>query len=145
LKREKMSETDQKKLVELLALKKELMSSMLESLRRAIDLLEGENVDEFNSELERCEDIMRRIDELTEQQAGICVPGAEKPAFIAEAENEIKHIAGQVAEANMECNSVAKEKLKSFGHRLKSIRQKRLGMGGYAHQESAAAFVDMKL
>ena len=40
MKREKMSETEEKKLVELLALKKELMSSMLESLRRAIDLLE---------------------------------------------------------------------------------------------------------
>jgi hypothetical protein len=133
-------------LTEILDEKRELLRSILSSVRRSIDLLAGDSIDEFNSEMDKCQEYMHSVDRLNAEIAVLNAAEREKPAAAKERENDIVMILRQIADANMECNSAAKEKLRSFGYQIKALREKRQGLNMYAFEFGRnAAFVDVKL
>jgi hypothetical protein len=130
----------------VLGAKKELLQRMLNSIRRSIDLLAGDSIDDFNNEMDKCQEYMHEIDKINVTITSMQPPDIEKPYAVLQLENQIVYVLRQIADANMECNSAAKEKLKSFGYSIKALRQKRQGIDIYTYQFGRnAAFVDVKL
>lgn len=133
-------------LTNMLGIKKELLQRMLNSVRRSIDLLSGDSIDDFNTEMDKCQEYMHNVDRVNETISGMQIPDSEKTAPVLELERDIVLILSQLADANMECNSAAKEKLNNFGYQIKALRQKRQGISIYACQVGRnAAFVDLRL
>lgn len=132
-------------LTENLKKKKASLEIMFGAVRRSIDFLEGENIDDFNREMDNCRACMKEIDGLNETIATMLIPETEKSSVIQQLEREIDQIINQLADANMECNSVAKEKLMYYGHQLRGLRQRRQGLMYDSRLSGKAAFVDLKL
>lgn len=132
-------------LTEALKTKKELLEKMVTAMRRSIDLLEGDNVDDFNSEMDYCGKMIEKIDELDEIIKKYNVSEKEKPAAVLLLEKDIVSVIKLLAEVHMECNNAAEEKLLSFGHQLRALRQKKQGLMYQNEVSRKAAFVDIKL
>lgn len=131
----------------LLGQKKDLLSKLLESLRRSAYLLGEDDMDAFDAELAACEEITAKVDELVpaldrirEQASCSGLPQA------AALEGDIQDIGEQIGLAQKECSDVAERKLYGYGQQIKAIRHTQKGIEGYSnpYKKRDAVFIDAK-
>ncbi len=125
-------------ITDILKAKKTLLEELLGTINKAMRLLEEDNVDEFDRELQSCELIMRKVDEL-----GKISSEEMSPADI-EISRDIEQIFGRIVQANNDLRELSEEKLKSYGSQIKAIRQKKQGLDAYNRNAQSAVFIDEK-
>jgi hypothetical protein len=125
-------------ITDILKAKKTLLEELLGTINKAMRLLEEDNVDEFDRELQSCELIMRKVDEL-----GKTSSEEMSPADI-EISRDIEQIFGRIVQANNDLRELSEEKLKSYGSQIKAIRQKKQGLDAYNRNAQSAVFIDEK-
>jgi hypothetical protein len=125
-------------ITDILKAKKTLLEELLGTINKAMRLLEEDNVDDFDRELQSCEQIMRKVDEL-----GKTSSEEMSPADI-EISRDIERIFGRIVQANNDLRELSEEKLKSYGGQIKAIRQKKQGLDAYNRNAQSAVFIDEK-
>jgi hypothetical protein len=134
-------------LVRLLGMKKELLAGMLESLRQSLLYLQQDDMDAFNGEMDACQHIASKVDELgaPAEKLRERAAGARQDE-IAKLESDIREIVRQIERTRQECNDAAQQKLKLYGQQIKAVRHTQKGIDGYASQFTPrdAVFVDEK-
>ena len=134
-------------LFRLLEIKIELLTKLLDTIRRSAVLLGDDDTDTFSHEMENCKDVTSMIDELegTITRLRQQIPDEQQGRF-AKLESEIAYILGQIDAAQKESNDVAQQKLQTFGQQIKAIRYTKKGIDGYASQmkNPDAFFIDAK-
>jgi|GEM_PF-1337554 len=131
----------------LLGRKKELLSKLLESLRRSACLLREDDVDAFDAEMAICDGIREKIDEVVYSLTRIREQAS--PVDLSEAgalEERINDILKQVVLARKECNDAAEQKLHAYGQQIKAVRGAQKGIEGYSSpfKKRDAVFIDAK-
>lgn len=138
-----MNEKNENTLIGLLSKKKALLAEMLGSTRKALELLKNDDIEEFEREIGRCEDMMRKADELAEEEKAYAKD--DKQPGQQAISNEIESILRELSQASEECKKASGEKLKEYGSRIKALRQTKQGIGVYAPQTNPdAIFFDAK-
>jgi hypothetical protein len=131
----------------LLQIKIELLTKLLDAIRRSEALLREDDMETFGHEMESCKDVTKMIDELevTAVRLRQQIPDTQMGRF-AKLESEIACILGQIDVAQKESNDVAQQKLHSFGQQIRTVRYAKKGIDGYASQlrKQDAFFVDEK-
>ncbi|MGE5495257.1 MAG: hypothetical protein ACM3S4_08180 [Burkholderiales bacterium] len=125
-------------ITDILKAKKTLLEELLDTINKAMRLLKEDNVDEFDRELQSCEQIMRKVDELGK------TPSEEMSPADVEIGKEIEQLFGRIVQANNALRELSEEKLKSYGSQIKAIRQKRQGLDAYNRSSNSAVFIDEK-
>ena len=134
-------------LFRLLKIKKELLTKLLDSIRRSRGLLDDDDMDTFSHEMENCKGISKMIDELgsTVIKLKEQMPDVHQERFV-KLESEITYILGQIDVAQKESNDVAQQKLQLYGQQIKAIMNTKKGINGYSSQlnKRDAFFIDAK-
>ncbi len=134
-------------LFRLLVIKTELLTKLLDAIRRSAVLLREDDMDTFSHEMESCKDVTGMIDELevTAVQLRQQIPETQMGRF-TKLESEIGCILRQIDAAQKESNDVAQQKLQAFGQQIKAVRYAKKGIDGYASQfvKRDAFFIDEK-
>lgn len=132
--------------VRLLELKRELLTDLLTTLRRSAEHLKNGDTDSFNGEMDKIGEISAAVDDLVTAEVGLKSGMPPRNGKVAELEQSIKYILGQIELAYNDCKDAAQEQLRQFGQQIKSVRGTQKGIEGYAGQRyrSQAAFVDEK-
>lgn len=125
-------------ITDILQAKKTLLEELLSTIKTAMRLLEEDNVENFDRELQNCEQIMRKIDELGKTPAG------EKSPADVKIEKDVEQLFARIVEANKELKELSEEKLKSYSGQIKAIRQKKQGLDVYNQNVRNAVFIDEK-
>jgi hypothetical protein len=125
-------------ITDILKAKKTLLEELLGTINKAMRLLEEDNVDEFDRELQSCEQIMRKVDELGKTSS------EEMSSTDIEISRDIGQMFGRIVQANNDLRELSEEKLKSYGGQIKAIRQKKQGLDAYNRNAQSAVFIDEK-
>lgn len=137
-----------KDLKRLLEIKKELLAKLLDAVERAEGLLANEDIGAFNSEMDRCADMMSMVDEMEQSAAGLKqrLPDFKQLPDIIRLESDIAFIAEQIERFRRECNDLAQQMLDGYSQQIRVIRHTKKGIDGYANQFQGrdAFFIDAK-
>lgn len=134
-------------LIRLLGIKKGLLNELLASLGRSVCLLREDDMDAFDTEMDICQQIAAKVDELHRSLDPIkaqATPAMREETAVLE--SGIADILKRIDEARKECNDVAEQKLHTYGQQIKTIRHTKKGIDGYTNQfvKRDAAFIDAK-
>lgn len=139
-----MSINETHDLAGILRIKKDLLCDMLSAMEKAMELLAAEDTAAFDAELDRCTEIMSKVDELAAAEQKLSVSDA-KDKDAAALRKEIELVIKKLSDAHAELVKASGEKLKSYGSRIKSLRQSKQGVGAYSAQINPdAIFIDAK-
>ncbi|MFA5675709.1 MAG: hypothetical protein WDA65_04220 [Christensenellales bacterium] len=133
---------EQGDLLSILEQKKEWLTKMLDITRQFKVMLEADRIDEFEDGLKNREIMIAKIDGLTNIERKISTKSGADTVII---KKQTQEIIKEILKVDKENTELATKKIKWYKEQIKSINDRKKGMGSYSQDQRGDAFyVDAK-